>query len=357
MRITPLMLLVAGSLFVANRPSGAADSQQRPESVSGPPLALHVSGNKLLTAAGRTIVLQGVNIPSLEWSTSGENVLRSIRVAMDEWHANIIRIPLNQDRWFGFAPEQKDGGRAYRKLVAAAVDQISKRGGYALLDLHWSDTGEWGRHIGQHKMPDVHSNEFWADAARQFADNPAVMFDLYNEPHDVSWDVWRNGGEVHESPTKGQRDPEITYQSPGMQGLLDVVRKTGAKNVAVAGGLDWAYDLRGIVDGTALDDRGGNGVVYATHIYPWKKDWDKHVTPAIDKVPVFVGEVGWESKKADEASDIWAPKVLAYIKAHDLSWTAWCFHPRASPKMLEDWSYTPTTYWGEYVKKALDEGR
>jgi hypothetical protein len=206
-------------------------------------------------------------------------------------------------------------------------------------------------------MPDAHSNEFWADAARQFANNPAVMFDLYNEPHDVSWAVWRNGGEVHESPAKGQREPEITYKSPGMQGLLDVVRTTGAKNVVVAGGLEWAYDLRGIVSGFALDDRGGNGVVYATHIYPWKKDWDKHVTPAIEKVPVFVGEVGWEPKKGAEASDIWAPKALAYIKAHDLSWTAWCFHPRASPKMLVDWNYTPTPYWGEYVKKALAAGR
>ena len=120
------------------------------------------------------------------------------------------------------------------------------------------------------------------------------MFDLYNEPHDVTWKVWRDGGEVRESPGKGQ--PEITYKTPGMQGLLNVVRKSGAKNVVVAGGLDWAYDLRGVVTGFALEDHDGNGVVYATHIYPWKKDWDTHVTVAIATVPIIVGEMGCEPK-------------------------------------------------------------
>ena len=181
------------------------------------------------------------------------------------------------------------------------------------------------------------------------------MFDLYNEPHDVTWEVWRDGGEVRESPGKGQ--PEITYKTPGMQGLLNVVRTTGVKNVVVAGGLDWAYDLRGVVSGFALEDHDGNGVVYATHIYPWKKDWDKHVTVAIATVPLIVGEMGCEPKTGAEAPETWAPKILTYVKQHELSWTAWCFHPRASPRMLVDWTYAPTPYWGAFVKLALTEGR
>jgi hypothetical protein len=41
-----------------------------------------------------------VSSPSLEWSNTGENVLRS---ATHDWHANAIRLPLAQDRWFGKA--------------------------------------------------------------------------------------------------------------------------------------------------------------------------------------------------------------------------------------------------------------
>ena len=39
---------------------------------------------------------------------------------------------------------------------------------------------------------------FWEAVAKAFANHPTVLFDLYNEPHDVSWQVWRNGGMVSE---------------------------------------------------------------------------------------------------------------------------------------------------------------
>ena len=83
----------------------------------------------------------------------GDNILLSIGVAMGDWHANVVRLPLSQDRWFGHALEQKDGGKAYRDLVVAAVAEISTRGGYALLDLHWSNMGEWASTSVNTKCP------------------------------------------------------------------------------------------------------------------------------------------------------------------------------------------------------------
>jgi hypothetical protein len=56
-----------------------------------------------------------------------------------------------------------------------------------------------------------------------------------------------------------------------------------------------------------------------------------------------------------EEPSTWAPKILTYIDEHQWSWTAWCFHPGATPKLLQDWSYRPTTHWGAYVKRALTE--
>jgi len=53
-------------------------------------------------------------------------------------------------------------------------------------DLHWSDCGEWGANIAQHSMPDQNSVVFWKDCAAACRDHPAVIFDLYNEPHDVT---------------------------------------------------------------------------------------------------------------------------------------------------------------------------
>src|SRR5262249_20830799 len=153
------------------------------------------------------------------------------KVAIRDWHANVIRVPLAQDRWFGKGPEQKDEGKAYRALVTQVVDLCAAHGCYVILDLHWSDAGEWGQHIGQHVMPDRNSLAFWEDFAPVFKDHPAVIYDLYNEPHDVTWDVWLKGGHVTERERRG--GPQRTFEAVGHQALLDAVRATGAKNVVV----------------------------------------------------------------------------------------------------------------------------
>jgi endoglucanase len=96
-------------------------------------------------------------------------------------------------------------------------------------------------------------------------------------------------------------------------------------------------------------------VLYGTHIYPWKKDWDAHVAIVSDHFPVYVGEVGCNVDPKQEDPATWAPRVLDYIEQHQWSWTAWCFHTQASPRLLQDWSYRPTAHWGVYVKRALTE--
>jgi hypothetical protein len=320
-----------------------------PSSAKAPPL-LHVEGNRLVANHGRAVWLQGLNVPSLEWSPCGEQVLKSIQVGIADWHANVIRLPLSQDRWFGKAPHQDDQGQAYRKLVDEVVAYCSSHQAYVVIDLHWSDAGVWGKSMRQHNMPDTNSATFWQDAAKRYANHPAVLFDLYNEPHNVTWEVWRSGGQVKEKSNNGDAP---AYESPGMQGLLNTVRQTGAKNVVIAGGLDWAYDLSGILNGFALQDKDGNGVMYAAHIYPWKKDWDNKVGRIAEKYPVFVGEVGCRVEKKQEDPYTWAPDVLGYIQQKKLHWTGWCFHPSASPCLVQDWNYKPTPYWGAFAQSAL----
>ena len=330
-------------------------------SVVAAPPALHVDGTHLKDGRGRVVRLQGVNIPSLDWSSTGERLTQSIDIAMKDWNANLIRIPLSQDRWFGkvVGTPPSDGGTAYRKVVDSVVRQIASHSGYVLLDLHWSNGGQWGRNIGQHSMPDDNSLLFWKDMASRYANNPVVLFDLYNEPRDVSREVWHRGGNIEERNDDPKRGLRLKYHTPGMQTLLNTVRATGAKNVVVAGGLDWGYDLSGVVNGHALTDTKGSGVLYGTHIYPWKKDWDTHVTPTIAKHAVFVGEVGTKPWKQGDPphenvyTPTWASQVISYINRHKLSWTAWSFHTSASPCLLTGWDYKPTNYWGIYVKAAL----
>jgi hypothetical protein len=322
---------------------------------TGYPLELHVVGNRLETADGKVVWLQGLSVDSMQWAAGGEHILQTIPVAVDQWKANVIRLPVMDHFWFGRGPWQNpaEGGMAYRKLVDAAVDAAASRGAYLVLDLHG---------FGWPTEKDV---AFWKDAALRYKNHPAVLFEVFNEPHSVSWTIWRDGGALKSKENKftdvnvaENKAKPVGDTTPGMQALVDVVRSTGARNLVIAGGLDWGYDLSGVVDGYALEDPRGNGVVYSSHVYPWKSGWQRNTLDAAAKHPIFVGEVGCQVKpmpwqQSTEDPSTWGPDVIGMIQKYKLNWTGFSFHPTCAPSVISDWNYTPTPYWGVYVRDAL----
>lgn len=315
------------------------------------PPALRVVGNQIQTDAGATVWLQGLSIPSLEWVSNGEHILRSTRVALTDWKANCIRLPVREHFWVGKGPYQRDGGAGYRQLVEDVANLCAAHGAYLVIDLH------------RFRAPESQDVAFWRDAAARFKDHPAVLFELFNEPHDITWEVWQHGGRTGDG-TRGEAVAENAeklrdFESVGMQRLLDTVRETGAQNIVIIGGLDWGYDLSGILDGHALDDRGGRGIVYSTHVYPWKSDWQGKFLALADRYPLFIGELGGEPMpflRPDQHEDphTWAPDMLALIQQHKFHWTGWAFHHKASPRILASLdTYEPTAHWGVYVRDAL----
>jgi hypothetical protein len=356
--------LAAASSFYGFGATGVAEAPKMP-------LPLKVAGTQILNRANQPVILRGVNAASLEWTSDGQgHILQSVNTAIQEWHVNVIRLPLAQDRWFGKASGQQDEGVAYRALVKTIVDACATQACYIVLDLHWSDCGEWGANIAQHSMPDQNSVVFWQDCAAAYRDHPAVLFDLYNEPHDVAWDIWLKGGTITDRPNSRRGGPPRTFEAVGMQKLLDTVRATGAKNLVIAGGLDWAYDFSGILDGRQLSDSGGNGVLYVNHAYNNKghsvETWISRMEQATAKLPVIVSEYGGSGgpnrragrfgapgRAASPGGDDWLLHVMQALQDHNWSWIAWDFHPAAGPTLISGWDYTPTPDFGVFVKQAL----
>jgi endoglucanase len=343
--------------YPADPPAEAPQPQNWPREIK-------VSGNRLVDPEGKEVWLQGVAIPGLEIRPEGHGAVKSTIVAIEDWKANVVRLAVKDEYWFGLAKEtakskgQTDGGAAYRALVDAAVNAAANRGAYIVIDNH------------RFRAVKPEQLEFWKEVATKYKNHPAVLFDIINEPCGISWEVWRNGGFVEEKDKKktdeaafltdAEKKANQGFESPGMQKLVEVIRETGAKNVIIAGGLDWAYDLSGILEGYALEDKTGHGIMYSTHVYPWKKGWQKAFLNAAEKYPIFMGEVGADVKKMDflplevqEDPATWVPDILAVIQKHRLNWTGWSFHSWATPVMLADWNYTPTPFWGQPAKDAL----
>ncbi len=354
---------------------------------------LKISGNEVVNASsGCTVQLKGVDLSGLEYSPTGDtgsgypttvvdgttmtNYVAIITEAINVWHANCIRLPMNQDFWFGGCGNSKASGEnqtAYKDMIQAVVNYCSSNNAYVDLDLHWSGTSAvttapcgsgWGTATGQEPMPDMNAVTFWSSVASTYANNSAVMFDLYNEPYDPSgddttfWDVWRNGGSTGSAPAT----------TPGLQALLTAVRNAGANNIVVAGGLNWAFDLRGVVGqetgsttAYALTDTGsGYGVLYSSHCYSSKgytvgSGWDPYVTIATSTVPVIIEEFGAQS--SDPAG--WDSSAISWIEGNnDKSYVyggmAWSFTPDDSPDLLTSYTgFTTTSYHGAPVSTWL----
>jgi hypothetical protein len=194
-----------------------------------------------------------------------------------------------------------------------------------------------------------------------------VLFDLYNEPAHINWDQWFKGGPMTE--TIAHTNTTLTYVSVGIPALVNAIRSTGAKNVIIAGGINWAYEVDGILENRQLSDPTGNGIVYAVHPYPHEykglgretiPQWSARMELFARKLPIMVTEFGsiermWPFPKTwNNYTDAkWNQEMIDVLEAHHWNWTAWDFHPTAWPCLISDWDYTPTPQSGVWVRQAL----
>jgi aryl-phospho-beta-D-glucosidase BglC (GH1 family) len=317
---------------------------------------LTASGNQILRG-GSPFAFHGVNRDTLEWGDYNWGGCGGDGHFTDQdftqiaaWHATAVRIPISEADWLG----RRCAGVDYKALVDAAVARVNAHGMYAIIDLHWTDANggapcDSGCLSGQQPMPDSDSVRVWQSVAARYANQPGVIFDLFNEPHDVSWSCWRNGGCTVQSTTPGIT---VSYQVAGMQTLYDTVRSTGARNLVLVAGLQWAYDVSGVLNGYALK---GFNLAYDSHIYTqWHYTSDDiyaHVGAIAAQLPVTVTELG-----STDCSTTYTAPLLQYLDANRISWAVWSWNNPGScsqPSLIADWTGTPLAGQGQLVHDDL----
>jgi hypothetical protein len=150
----------------------------------------------------------------------------------------------------------------------------------------------------------------------------------------------------------------VSYRAVGMQQLYDAVRATGARNLVLVAGLDWAYDLSGVGRGYRI---AGTNLAYDTHVYvQWHStapDWDAHFGYLTKSYPVTATEFG----STDCSSPVtW--QLLGYffapmgVAANSMSWTIWSWNAPgecSQPSVIADWWGTPLMDQGQLIHDAL----
>jgi hypothetical protein len=209
----------------------------------------------------------------------------------------------------------------------------------------------------------------WRVLFERYQGEPAVLFDLLNEPHgSTTLQTWHSTART----------------------LIDGLRPIHPRSLIFLSGLDWAYDLRGF----PLTATGGGeypNIVYSTHVYPTKGSKKGPWTwtgPSTDQRnhkpdpwvganapdgpanpygpdpnwfhafgqlsatrPVFAGEWGLSENETYWPDQItWGQALARYLEQLQLGWCGWSWVDE--PK-LRNLSGAPSHIWGDICRSCL----
>lgn len=302
-----------GETTAVQAPSLVASTDPGSPAISGP---LSTSGNELLDGLGRPVLLHGVELNGMDRNWTPDSITQDTIEQAKVWGANEIRVALGEQYWL---PSSCSYSPAYAPAVNQVVNWITSLGMVAVVELADIVVTPCGQ-PGDYDMADsANAPNFWRQVAAHFAGNPLVVFDLYNEPHKITDQVWLSGGTA--------MDGLIPYSAAGMQQLYGAVRSSGATNVVLVSGNNWANDLP-----TTLVS--GTNIIYGVHVYTCPQTPPPNCshpnpydpTPILGSwvgapVPVVVSEFGWPAMN----NGTYNANVISYAQAHGWGWSAFAW--------------------------------
>ena len=364
---------LSGAATVVSDASASAGKAVQFGAVSSNPLAVKVLANHLVDGSGATMQLRGVDRMGSEYACvhgwgffDGPTDSTSIS-AIRSWGANAVRVPLNEDCWLGIngSPTAYSGVN-YQNAIKTYVASLNEQNLRVILDLHWSAPGTT-LSTGQEPMADRdHAPAFWTSVAGAFKSNPSVLFDLYNEPYPdnnsnttAAWTCIRDGGTCN----------GVSFTAAGAQELVNAIRGTGATNVILIGGTQYAGRLDQWLTYKPSDSAGQ--LAASIHIYfntvsspGWsacylQSCWDTYIAPVANSSPVVIGEFG-EFDCANSlinGTGLNPPQqnVMSWADSHGISYLAWAWTVASctgTPSVINDYGGTPSGY-GQIVHDHL----
>jgi len=161
---------------------------------------LRVSGNQLLDENGHLVHLHGVNRSGTEYACiqgwgifDGPSDDASV-AAIASWHANIVRVPINEDCWLDInGADPAYAGANYQDAIVNYVNLLHRHGMYAEISLIWAAPGSYKATYQSGAPDEDHSPALWASLASAFKDDPDVILAPWGETV-VDANCFLNGG-------------------------------------------------------------------------------------------------------------------------------------------------------------------
>lgn len=324
-----------------------------------------VSGDHLVGKKGESIRLLGADRSGSEYLCLGGREIfdgpvdKTAAAAMAAWQMTAVRVPLNEDCWLGLnGVNPKVSGASYQKAIKKYVKTLHSQHLAVILSLQIAAPGTklsgcavegegclW-------PMADAdHAPAFWESVARTFVKDHGIVFDLYNEPYISSWECWLHGCMATYTPPPQHKGEKVTYQTAGMQTLVEAVRRTGATQPLMLGGLDYSSDETGWLAHEPVDP--DHQLIASFHTYNntncnTEACWNETIAPLARQVPVVTGEFGDFG-----CVDSYIDEYMPWADSHGISYLAWTWNSTEAPSywscsegpaLITNYDGTPTEY-------------
>ena len=266
------------------------------------------------------------------------------RVVAEDWAANCVRISVHPGHW-------RHDARRMAELLDADIAAARAHDLFVIVD--WHAIGfpglyepvpppAWGLPPDAYLSSIADAIMFWRGMAERHGADPAVLFELWNEPvgdarHWVSdgafWSLFK----------------------PAWAEIIATIRAV-SDNIVLAAGGRWAHDLTG----PAADPLDDARIAYAWHVYPNEDRhapdrWVKSLAGLATRHPVVVTEWGFcpdcDGDLRGGLDDFARPFTRDVLDALELGHTAWCYSDGAAPALLMP-DGAPSAY-GRFVQDYL----
>ncbi|MGA2071727.1 MAG: glycoside hydrolase family 5 protein [Sedimentisphaerales bacterium] len=310
-----------------------------------PPL-LHVDRNKIKDPNGNIVVLRGVamiDLGSTElWWGGAINTIDRLTNQNDAtgdspgWYTKIIRVPIcpndsplctNSPLTFNPRNPNEPNNPRTRDLLRTVVDYCASKDVYVIIDYH---------HMANTYDEVAEVNAFWSYMAPEFANDSHVLFELFNEPINLSG-----------SP---ETDRWLSVKDD-METWIATVRASAPHNIILVGTPSYCQILAPVVGNPVAD----SNAVYVAHTYPchWlgraghAQSWfTNHIATCAGEYPVIMTEWGFTTDPKFDATfyngtiSNYGRPLKAFLEQYGIGNTAWCASNSVwgSPIFYRDWT-------------------
>lgn len=322
------LFLIALTLLTAC--SEASVPTQSPSPVN-PPLEssqqffgqLKVQSGQLSDAEGNAVMLRGVSLGWHNWWPRFYND-SAVKWLKDDWNVNIVRAAMGVDPNGAYLEKPDFAIEKMKAVIDAAIAADL----YVIIDWH------------SHKLHLDEAKIFFAEMAKTYGKHPHVIYELYNEPIDDTWE-------------------EVKAYS---EAIITEIRKHDPDNIILVGSPTWSQDLHLVAQNPILNQE---NIMYVLHFYAGThKESLRNRAEAVLKtgLPVFVSECAGMEASGDGAIDqaSWN-SWLDWMESKKVSWIAWSIADKDEtcsmllPSAAATGSWTPAQIkpWGQQVRETL----